>query len=43
MRQAWLPAAPASAARARAIVRDAAAELGLDDAEIDRLAADGVV
>jgi serine/threonine-protein kinase RsbW len=32
MRQAWLPATPEGAPRARAIVRDAAAELGLDDA-----------
>jgi serine/threonine-protein kinase RsbW len=31
MRQAWLPAKPENAARARAIVRDAAAELRLED------------
>jgi serine/threonine-protein kinase RsbW len=31
MRQAWLPATPEGAPRARAIMRDAAAELGLDD------------
>src|SRR6185436_17329434 len=30
MRQAWLPAAPEGAGQARAIVRDAALELGLD-------------
>jgi anti-sigma regulatory factor (Ser/Thr protein kinase) len=30
MRQAWLPAAPEGAGQARAIVRDAARELGLD-------------
>jgi anti-sigma regulatory factor (Ser/Thr protein kinase) len=30
MRQAWLPAAREGAAQARAIVRDAASELGLD-------------
>jgi len=31
MRQAWLPAAPEGASLARAIVRDTAAELGLDN------------
>jgi serine/threonine-protein kinase RsbW len=31
MRQAWLPAAPEGAGQARAIVRDAARELGLDE------------
>jgi serine/threonine-protein kinase RsbW len=31
MRQAWLPATPEGAPTVRAIVRDAAAELGLDD------------
>jgi len=31
MRQAWLPAEPENAARARAIVRDAATELRLED------------
>jgi serine/threonine-protein kinase RsbW len=31
MRQAWLPATPEGAPRARAIVREAAAELGIDD------------
>ena len=30
MRQAWLPASPAGAPQARAIVREAASELGLD-------------
>ena len=31
MRESWLPAAPESATRARALVRDAAVEQGLDD------------
>jgi anti-sigma regulatory factor (Ser/Thr protein kinase) len=31
MRESWLPAAPESATRARALVRDAAAEQGLGD------------
>ena len=32
MRESWLPAAPESATRARALVRDAAVEQGLGDA-----------